>query len=165
MKIQVGGLSDGCHDYRFHAEPSELGLSGAFSTGITVTATLEKSGNQLHLAAKVETAGSFTCDRCVAPFEKRLTPSCDMHYVTDATAGDRFDPSEVQVISPAYQVIDITDDVRQTLVLAVPLKLLCREDCAGLCPKCAKNLNEGRCECKDLIVEPRWEGLRRFLDG
>lgn len=164
MKIQVGGLSEGIHQYHFHVEPSALGLSDNFTGNVGIAATMEKSGNQLHLRARIETLGKFDCDRCVKLFEKQLTPSYEMHYVAHDSEAEQFDPSEVQVISPGHLVIDMTEDVRQTIILSVPLKILCNDNCAGLCPHCAKNLNEGRCDCKDLPVDSRWEGLRRFMN-
>ncbi len=164
MKIQVGGLSEGIHQYHFHVQPSELGLSDNFTADVGIAATLEKSGHQLHLQARIETLSEFECDRCVTVFQKQLTPSYEMHYISSEEEADRFDPSEVQVISPGHLVIDITEDVRQTIVLSVPLKMLCNENCAGLCPHCAKNLNEGRCDCKELPADSRWEELRRLMN-
>lgn len=162
MKIQVGGLSEGVHRYRFEAKASDLGLDNGFTGGITVEATLEKTGNQLYLNADIRTLAAFSCDRCVTPLEKVLTPSYRMYYLWDETAAARYDPSEVQVISAGLNVVDITEDVRQTILLSVPLKILCREDCKGLCPICGRNLNEGRCGCTNTMTDSRWEKLREL---
>ena len=160
MKIQVGGLSEGAHAYHFVASPSEIGLGQEFPEDIEVDASLEKSGNQFFLDATVRGTGSFPCDRCVAQFTVKFAPRLRMYYVWEGADRAHFDPSEVQILSPGSMVIDITEDVRQTLLLAVPLKLLCRESCKGLCPRCGKNLNEGGCACTDNFVDSRWEQLR-----
>lgn len=165
MKIQVGGLSEGVFQYQFRAEPLELDLGPHFPQEVVVEATLEKTRNQMHLRASVHTVGSFECDRCIAAFGKEMNPSYQMHYVTGEEESTRFDPTEVQVLSPGYTVIDIREDVRQTLLLAVPLKLLCREDCAGLCPHCAKNLNEGPCDCTTGDTDTRWEQLSKLRNS
>ena len=55
--------------------------------------------------------------------------------------------------------IDISKDVRDYLILSVPMKRLCKEDCKGLCYKCGKDLNEGKCDCTELEVDDRWKPL------
>ena len=49
--------------------------------------------------------------------------------------------------------LDLTDDVREDILLSLPLKFLCQEDCRGLCPHCGQNLNEGTCSCQELDQE------------
>ncbi len=160
MKIQIGGLSEGLHQYSFNAPASEIGLEDEFLREIKVDATLEKTGTQYYLRAKIETTGKFACDRCVGQFDRPLNSSYQMYYVWDGTDTSSLDPAEVQVIPPGLSIIDIGDDVRQTILLSVPLKILCREDCKGLCSQCGKNLNEGPCSCRETPADPRWEKLR-----
>ncbi len=160
MKIQVGGLSEGTHAFHFASPASDLGLGREFPREVEVVATLEKTGNQFFLSAEIHATGSFACDRCVSEFSITLSPRLKMYYLWEGSDAGRFDPSEVQMLAPGSTVIDISEDVRQTLLLAVPLKLLCRETCKGLCPHCGANLNERRCTCADAPVDSRWEGLR-----
>ncbi len=162
MRIQVGGLSEGVHHYEFTVGAEGLALGNQFAKDVSVRAVLEKVGNQFFLQAQILAQGDFTCDRCASLFHTALTPSYQMHYVTDQAEYEMYDPAEVQVLSPGFSVIDIDEDVRQTVLLAVPLKLLCRENCAGLCPHCARNLNEASCDCKEEVVDTRWEQLRKL---
>ena len=60
-------------------------------------------------------------------------------------------------------VLDLDALSREDLLLDLPSKVLCREDCKGICPQCGKNLNEGPCNCKE-PVDPRLEGLLSLLD-
>ena len=160
MKIQVGGLSEGVHEYRFHEKASDLGVSGDFQDGIDVEAILEKTGNQMYLRARINAIGLFLCDRCLAQFPRGISSTYRMCYMTEGADPGNLDPSEIQRISPGNNVIDITEDVRQTAILSVPLKLLCREDCKGLCPYCGKNKNIESCACTGATVDSRWEKLR-----
>jgi uncharacterized protein len=50
--------------------------------------------------------------------------------------------------------------LREQVLLAVPLRAICREDCKGLCPQCGANLNEKRCSCAEPVEDPRWSGLK-----
>jgi uncharacterized protein len=58
----------------------------------------------------------------------------------------------------------LEDAVREQVLLALPLKLICREDCKGLCPQCGKNLNEGACSCAAPLQDLRWSGLKEIRD-
>ena len=160
MKIQIGGLSEGVHQYHFEVAPSEIGLEDSFLRDIKVDASLEKTGNQFFLRAVIQALGRFECDRCVGQFDRPLSSSYQMNYVWEASDTGRFDPAEVQVIPPGLSIVDIAEDVRQTILLSIPLKVLCRDDCKGLCPRCGKNQNEGACGCRDTVADPRWEKLR-----
>ena len=62
----------------------------------------------------------------------------------------------------------LEDVLREQVLLAAPLKAICREDCRGLCPHCGRNLNLEQCTCAEPIEDPRWEalkGLREKLDS
>jgi uncharacterized protein len=162
MKIQVGSLSEGTHEYRFRTDAGDFGLGEEFSGEVTVEVILQRTGHQLALKARLAAQGAFTCDRCTAPFTLRLTPEYRMVYVSDATDAASLDPSEVQVIPAGLPIIDLSDDVRQTILLSVPLKLLCRQDCRGLCPDCGRDLNTGTCTCTSGPVDSRWDDLLGF---
>jgi uncharacterized protein len=163
MKIQIGSLSEGIHTYQFDEKASELGLGEEFTGDIHVEATLDKTPNQIALRGDIRATGRFHCDRCATAFDKGLSATYRMFYVWDGMElDDRLDPSEIQVIPHGLSIIDVADDVRQTMVLAVPLKLLCRDNCRGLCPICGTDLNSGTCQCDDRSVDSRWDALRKL---
>ncbi|MBI5471498.1 MAG: DUF177 domain-containing protein [Ignavibacteriae bacterium] len=162
MKIQIGGLSDGIHRYRFQIASARLQLGERFINDVVIDATLDKSGSQMLFTASVQTVARFECDRCVRAFDSPLSAAYTMVYAVEGTDADQLDPAEFQVIPAGLHVIDITEDVRQSIQLAVPLKLLCSENCKGLCPTCGQDLNAGSCSCTQEEVDTRWEGLRRL---
>ena len=63
-----------------------------------------------------------------------------------------------------YHVLDLTEAMRQYILIAIPMKPLCREDCAELGSSCGSNLNQGECGCPSQPVDPRWHGLIKLLD-
>jgi len=149
MRIQTAGLSDGVHEFHFEATAAELALSDRFSGPVTVDAELDKGANHLLLRGQIEVQSSFECDRCLTRVARQISPSYQMYYVWNEPDASRYDPSEVQVLPPGLSVIGLDEDVRQTVLVSLPLKNLCREDCKGLCPHCGKNLNDGPCTCRD----------------
>jgi uncharacterized protein len=69
---------------------------------------------------------------------------------------------EVQTVPADAQVISLDEDARQYIQLAVPSKLLCRDDCSGLCPRCGKNWNTGPCSCDQQDTDSRWDALKKL---
>ena len=78
---------------------------------------------------------------------------------TELASDDGFMPVEVDYFD---RVLDVGPQVEEGLLLLLPTKVLCREDCAGLCPRCGADLNEGRCSCVGGEGDPRLEALRLF---
>jgi uncharacterized protein len=64
-----------------------------------------------------------------------------------------------------YHVIDLTEAIRQYTLLALPMKLLCREVCAGLCSSCGHNLNQGPCNCLPRDTGLNWSGLSKLASA
>jgi uncharacterized protein len=164
MKIDISNLSEGNHEYELRAEPGEIGLGDQFRSEVRVTLTLDKNSRQIHMTADVETIGSFHCDRCVDEFDRELKNSFHMLYTSEEADRELYDPDEVRLVSPDQHEVDIGDDVRQFIMLAVPQKILCKESCAGLCPRCGRNLNRERCTCTVEEIDPRWDKLRGLLN-
>ena len=61
-------------------------------------------------------------------------------------------------------VIDLEQQVLDTMRLNIPMAHQCHENCRGICPYCGKNLNEGDCDCVAEVVDPRWKDLESFLN-
>jgi uncharacterized protein len=160
MKIQLGGLSEGVHDYQFQVEASDLALPENFSKPVRVAVVLDKTGSQAFLRGQIQTTGTFLCDRCTSTFEHPVLSTYQMCYLPEGSDASETDPAELQVLTAGSTVIEITEDVRQTILLSVPLKLLCSENCEGLCPQCGTNLNVETCSCEVSLDDPRWESLR-----
>ncbi len=161
LKINISKLPEGAHERSLQATPEELGLDSRFTKSVEVESTLEKTSRQLYVRTKFRTGGVFTCDRCLEEFEQELSSAFGILYVTDSD-GAESDNTEVQVISPDTNIIDLGEDVRQYVVLTLPQKMLCRDDCAGLCPTCGTNLNRAACECQKDEIDSRWSGLQKL---
>ncbi len=162
MRIQVGGLSEGIHEYEFEVSSQELDLGESFSGSVFVKASLDKSVHQIALQAAISSTGHFACDRCVREFDLPVKTSYRMFYVMEGGDEGAIDPTEMQVIPHGVSFIDLSDDVRQTVTIGIPLKLLCAPDCKGLCPECGKDRNTEHCSCSTAIDDSRWGGLERL---
>jgi uncharacterized protein len=155
MKIKISGLSEGTHHFRFSESVSLVGLETPFIDNVDVEVELKKSHNQIVLDSTVFVNAEFECDRCTVHFHKLLRADYKMVYLQGVKPVESKSDSIVY-LSPEADVIDISNDVRDFSMLAVPMKKLCSEDCKGLCYKCGKNLNEGTCTCDKNDTDARW---------
>lgn len=64
-----------------------------------------------------------------------------------------------------YHLLDLTEALRQYTIVAVPMKPLCKADCAGICPTCGTNLNESTCDCDKSLKDGRWGPLLERLSA
>jgi uncharacterized protein len=58
-----------------------------------------------------------------------------------------------------HHILDLSEAIRQYALVNTPMKPLCKKECAGICPTCGKNLNEGKCDCPKDNIDPRWSKL------
>ena len=161
LAINISKLPEGTHHRTFEVEAENVGLDSRFNDRVRVQAVLDKTGRQAHLRATMQTNGHFTCDRCLEDFEHPISAQYEIVYIIDEGQPDVVLSDEIQYLRPDTNILDLGDDVRQFLILAVPQKLLCKEDCKGLCSKCGVNKNKVRCDCTTQEIDPRWEGLKK----
>lgn len=99
------------------------------------------------------------CDRCADDFKRAY--SFDIQKIVVAHLENEEDDEDYIVVE--NNVLDLDDFVYQEIQLFLPQKMLCNDDCKGLCPKCGKNLNYEKCDCKP-DVDPRMATLLTLLD-
>ena len=109
----------------------------------------------------------LTCSRCLSLFRYPLTLNFEEEYLptVDTVSGAPLPlPEEPGAFTiDEHHILDLTEATRQYTLLAIPMKPLCRKDCAGLCPNCGRNLNQGRCDCPVQSTDPRWSELTKLL--
>ena len=118
--------------------------------------------------AELETQVRLTCSRCVSVFvySSVLTMEEESFPTIDPVTGRKTEPleeDEGEIYLDDQHVLDMSEVVRQYVLTGVPIKPLCREECSGLCPECGTNLNEEKCKCKAVPMDPRWESLAELL--
>jgi uncharacterized protein len=105
----------------------------------------------------------LTCNRCLCRFYQPLNIKFEEEFfpTVDILSGAPLtQPEESGIFTIDEQhILDLSEAARQYSLLAIPIKALCKKDCLGLCPKCGKNLNEGKCDCPTQDIDPRWSKL------
>jgi uncharacterized protein len=140
-------------------EPFALGGESYACEPVRVQALLEVSrmvGHGYALRLRFAAALAGPCMRCLVPAAPKIE--------VDAREVDR--PGGGEELSSPYlqeEILDLEAWARDALALSMPVQVLCREDCAGLCPECAANLNEAGPEHRhESAPDPRWAKLREL---
>jgi uncharacterized protein len=163
MKISLIRLSEGLHTLNFVAKLAEFDLENHpnLRSDVQIEVELEKRSPHYFLKNHVRAAGRFLCDRCASEIQTSLFGESRSVFSSDEDMAAR--DEEIHLITADAKELDITDDIRDTLLLAIPMKSLCSEECRGLCAGCGANLNEEPCRCAPPAADPRWGALRKLL--
>ncbi len=177
MAINISGLPDGRYEHELTASTAELNLDEAGITGdVKARVELDRHGDQLFVRLETEAKREADCDRCLDPVSQSLTGrhAFLVVYEPKPTGGRRApsapapepvesDDDEVRRLAPDANLLDLSGEVRETVLLSVPAKTVCRHDCAGICAGCGHNLNTQSCVCAEPPTDPRWAALRKLL--
>ncbi len=131
---------------------------------LTVRGVATSLGDGIYVEANVRGSVSLLCSRCLAPFEKPIDLSVEGRFEENAEAGADEEEEEVEVFPLEGTSCDLDEMIRHEIVLSLPMKPLCSEECKGLCPVCGKNLNEGDCDCGKPKDQPSAFG-RKLLEA
>ena len=123
-----------------------------------VKLTLSHSGaGKALVEADAEVSVAMKCDRCLKDVAKKF----DLHISAEVISPERANEDEAEEQSgfmDGYQ-LDVDSLISNEIFTCWPLKVLCREDCKGLCRVCGKDLNEGECGCDTFVPDPRMAAI------
>lgn len=169
MKIDLRDLRDDINSIHSELMPEEFGLvsEGAeFTQPVEVDLTFRRSGDDFFCTGMARTEVGLKCSRCLENYLHPLKIRLEflVRVGKDQIEIGYQDQAE-PLISPGSQFFSIDSLVKETVLLNLPLKPLCSEDCKGLCPVCGVNLNTSSCRCKKEKLDPRWEKLKNLFKG
>lgn len=143
------------------------GIEGlALSGTVQVELHILRSDNIYYCSGVTRCEATLDCSRCLEPFGVSLSGDVEFS-IQEAPPGSKISPDEVPddeiIVDTGASEIDISDAIRESLVLEIPLKPLCTAECRGICPQCGCNRNEHDCDCTVETKDSRWDGLRDLL--
>jgi uncharacterized protein len=171
MKIFIDEIPEKGSEIKLTAAIEDLNFSEEeilLKEPVTLKANVERIGSKVLFKGHIQALGQLECSRCLEEF----------FYHIDEPFTATFLPSEKRPKDPDLELesedldvsfydgktIDLSELVREQILLAVPMNPLCRVNCRGLCSECGKNLNEGRCYCTGSKGDLRWTKSRKFED-
>ncbi len=136
------------------------GVSYPVSEPVLAEGNVRNTAGVLVMQGSIATTIHGICDRCASEFHRKVEFPIDIVLVTKLESEENEDE---WVFPLEGDSADLDDIVRTVFVLNLDSKLLCKEDCKGLCPQCGKNLNDGPCNCRKEL-DPRFAALKQLLE-
>lgn len=149
--LKIRGLGFGSHPVEISVPSTQLDLP-RFYGDIHAKGEIVVS-DRLALHLLLQATGTFDCDRCGIEFEKTLTPVLDLLYVPPLLASDAEEDDNIHIFEPQTNEIDFTEDIRDAIILAIPMKNLHSPDCKGV------DLGG-----KDMLIDERLASLGGLLE-
>jgi uncharacterized protein len=133
------------------------------SVSVRLSGAVRSTGGAVFVDGRYQAEASLVCARCLQPVAWQVSDDFALEYRSQPASP----PEEVELEGGDMDVsfvlgesLDLEDVAAEQVLLALPMRIVCDEKCAGLCPQCGANRNlEGACSC-DPEVDPRWEALR-----
>ena len=154
LKSHIGNVRE--YEVNAKADILETGVSSQ----VTGKVKLIRTNRGILVQGRLHTQIPVECSRCLKTFEYPLDFDIEEEFfpIIDVNSGMPVDiPDEPGSFTiDEHHILDLREAIRQNALLAIPMKPLCREDCAGLCTVCGKDLNEGQCDCEKAEIDPRW---------
>lgn len=144
------------------ADPLLAGAGIALASPLVVAGRLSTAGEgRYYWQGTLETVVRAECRRCLAPVGVPVSQALGVVFVDEEEAEGEAD---CYLVPRRATALDLSQAVREELLLATPQYVECRPDCRGLCPRCGADLNAGPCGCQPEI-DPRWEALTKLQKG
>lgn len=129
---------------------------------------VSKDGSKYRLVGRIDANLRVDCGRCLEPFQMAVGIDVDLLYLpfsdNSGESDFRIEESDLRAAYYRDEEIDLGQLVTEQLRLALPMKLLCRDECQGLCSVCGGNRNQHLCQCAEDWNDPRLTGLKRLLE-
>ena len=131
----------------------------SFVSPVRATGLIENRAGIVTIRAEAKFDYATACARCNKPLLRHATVPVRHILVTELSEEDDSD----EYIVAEDRKLDLNALVSEDAYLAIPYRMLCKEDCKGLCPVCGADLNEGPCNCEK-PTDPRWDALKDLFE-
>lgn len=150
------------YSFEFTSSAEELDVVSeqyAIDGPIDIRGTVVHTGNCYRVEGTVDFPKSFSCDRCLEASTSVESFTFSEEYKQSSLCDDKSD-----AVPFCGEFIDITELIRETILLSQPINNICSPECRGLCLKCGANLNKGECGCDRHVADPRLAALQKFFN-
>ena len=138
----------------------------AFLAPLRLELTVTREFDHIRVTGQVSTTVRLDCSRCLTEYESPITSAFTVFYSqsTDGPQDEEVELTEEDLVAASYagEEIDFTPVIAEQIIMGIPLKPLCREECQGLCSTCGADLNTSPCDCERAAVSPKFSALRNL---
>lgn len=123
---------------------------------------IENLGGRLLLTGNINVTVELLCSRCAENISLEVNAPFSEIFTNLKTVAEEEQEEEISFFSG--EEIDITSHVARAILLELPMKVLCHENCKGLCSECGVNLNQAKCQCTEEVIDPRFLVLKKLVN-
>lgn len=169
MIIDLFQLSEPEFEFDYELPAADINLeeeTAQLEKPVKIAGKLRKGIAQVDVNGKITGEIELECTRCLSPaaapldFPFKVTYVTEENYTSDPEAELRGEDLDVAIFDG--EKIDLAEITREQILLNLPVRFLCRENCRGLCPKCGADKNTVNCNCEENEVDPRWSALKNI---
>lgn len=146
---EIGGKKSVSKEFEFH-DLEFVGREIEIKDGISLELDIYNTEESFIVEGTIKTVLILTCSRCLEKYESPI----EIDISEEVLKSDMDDRDE----------LFIDEIIVDNIILSLPIKTLCSENCKGICPHCGQNLNEGECDCEVESIDPRLEKLKDFYE-
>ncbi len=168
LKDIKGGLLEQDYGLNVAAFPELQNLqaeSGVeFFDPIHFSLRLQRIGQMVEVDGSLEMKVSLSCGRCLQPFDLELSETFSLTFTPQKQESDleeevELASDELGLIYYHDEVVELLEPLQEQVIMALPIRPVCRQGCGGLCPECGQNLNDGQCKCEKKVFNNKFSAL------
>lgn len=169
MIVDLAIIKDTQTSFDFTLEPNRIDLesdAAKIIDVVKVVGKLKKGIVQTDIEGDVSTVLEVECTRCLREVKTPLEISfkvgfvSEEHYTKEKEA--EVNVADLEISISENDKINLTEVVREQILLNLPDQIFCQENCRGLCQKCGANRNLVNCNCEKKEIDPRWSALKNL---
>lgn len=149
LRLKIDEIPEGSTTHDLECKPEEIDLEFegvSFISNVKINLSLFRQITTIFVKAVTSVEAEFECGRCLEQVFMKLEAVTQIQY----SPLPKIAYEQIEAIGIGYYIdeyIDLSDEIRESLLLELPMTVLCSEDCEGLCPQCGQNLNRVKCDC------------------
>lgn len=171
MRIEVDKIVEIGGGFAHAYAPEEIALDdehARLTSPTEMRARIKRHGERVELRGHLSARAEVECDRCLKTINLPVETNFEAVYVPAASINcdNAVEEAELQIEDLNVstfdgETIDVDELVREQILLSLPVRALCAEDCQGLCPTCGADKNiDTPCNCAQTEIDPRWAALK-----
>ena len=173
MEFDIGRIPNYGFDFDISANADLFNINKedcVLEEPVSVKGELKLLKKEVYFKGKIKSELRLACSRCLVSFQFPVETEVFARYIAKPSVNEfemerQVLEEEIDAEYYSNSKINLTEPVRDAILLALPMNQLCAEDCQGLCSQCGLNLNESECKCgDDAAIDPRFEKLKQLRD-
>lgn len=164
MKINIQNLEHNLLEVEGKVETDflEPKMREFYPQALQVHVKLDQFGKDYKIDVTIQTQAHYVCDRCLKGYKRDFSAKLGQVYHT-GTGEQLLADSDVVELPVNATEIDTDPLLREAIYLNHPVKMLCQNECKGICPVCGVDLNLEECSCSTGNMDPRWAELKKII--